>query len=107
MSTAICHFDIIYVALQSAEHCDTCEELERLGYAVCWSCGVRTSQGNMAAHLAGRKHQERMDLFHCDICNYDGIDAAAMIQHLRGRRHEVSQHAGRVASARTDVMLTV
>ena len=48
---------------------DVCEELQRVGWDVCWDCGVRTGMGNMDAHMAGRKHQERMDLLYCGICD--------------------------------------
>ena len=70
-------------------HKITCAALEERGWDVCWDCGVKNSEGNMGPHLDGRKHQQRMNLTHCDICDVRTSGHRQMIQHLLGRRHQV------------------
>ena len=80
----------VCLVVQSDAHRNACAELEDRGWDVCWECGVRTSEGNMDPHLDGRKHQQRVGLKHCDICNVRATSFKNMIQHLRGARHQVS-----------------
>ena len=75
---------------QSRGHMDACEHQEGLGRAVCRCCGVHTtSEGHLAAHVAGRKHAKRMELFRCDICNFYSSSQVTMAQHWGSRRHRV------------------
>jgi len=69
---------------------DTCEHLEGLGRCVCRCCGVETtSEGHLTAHVAGRKHEKRMELFRCDICNFLSSSHVTMAQHWKSKRHKV------------------
>jgi len=76
--------------MQSVTHKLICEELEEEGWDVCWDCGTRTTVGNMDTHLDGRKHQQRLDLTYCDLCNVETNSFELMIDHLSGRRHQVA-----------------
>ncbi len=81
-------------ALQSYDHRDVCEDLEDCGWDVCWTCGAKTSAGNMNTHVAGARHQERMGMTtYCGICKVRTTSQHDMIQHLRGTRHWVSMPA--------------
>ncbi len=86
---AMSHHILCSIDTQSEEHDEVCEELEELGWEVCWDCGARTTEGNMDTHLAGRKYQQRMDLCSCDLCDVQDVSFKHMIEHLRGRRHQV------------------
>ena len=44
-------------------------------------------------HLDGRKHQRRINLTYCNVCDVRATSNADMIQHLRGTRHQVAMLA--------------